>query len=910
MLLDDISRQDVTEKMLHTSCTEDRIQHALDRSLDGLKHSSAAPQTWNVSKCSAGHSMNRWCLEELVKRDPDNFLILLQQILRKTREVQEQCQYELVAPLAIMFSSTLLQTPFCPPNMELLEEACEVFSCFLTWPEPYCSVCKALLSTLHQELKAPGISFHRLVREEQEISTLKHQSKIMTVLLMNPSEVPAEFLSVAKQLSSIQHSQSETYITLVKHAYQAALGTKYPLASIHKALQAKSVEQLAEIFTTVTDVLEKAAATGDPKQGRDHVTQSLEALRESLGIPASNGRSSDGILQTLPLPTAKCYMFHWDKDNFDILDTVLQDEHDLTASQTSNGPDQGNIEEGDEDDRAMTDPEEEQEEEGEEFVSTISLYNGCSTDHRASTFSTVSSLSTASKDSMFSTLSTASASYSVLSITSGIDSDFYEDSEDATSSLSSLERSPSFVKSGKTSARLSQHFSRLFKTKTQSLTRAKSLGSPEGKDLVVPRSKRSNSLPQQVQLRSQDSPFQTPCTPQALRHVCFRRRPILSCDEEGSTNAITLRVVVFGADHVAGKVARAYSNLRLKEDRCPRLSRACRLQFYFVPVKRDTLGGGGLGSCPVQRCPSPGGQSTSPRRGSIPSTEVNMPATEDSTNDIARFIGMLDPWYERNTLGLLSLPTKVVCQQTSKTESDTYDSSYEDRLPILADLVQYYLRHAARPALIQLYQVELTLAGGEKRTEVFIHSLELGHTAGTRAIKALGAVSKRFGIDGDREAVPLDLEIVYNRVVISGRSQWTRTDKVCTSINLTKACKVPEELDSKMECLQLTMTEVLKRQNSNKSKKGYNQQMSITEVKVDKVQVGGTGNTTFAVCLDQDEKKIFQSVTRCEVSVCYKPDSSSDWRLGKSLSAQIQPLHPTFCSLLCLPIATFSGAQP
>lgn len=29
-------------------------------------------------------------------------------------------------------------------------------------------------------------------------------------------------------------------------------------------------------------------------------------------------------------------------------------------------------------------------------------------------------------------------------------------------------------------------------------------------------------------------------------------------------------------------------------------------------------------------------------------------------------------------------------------------------------------------------------------------------------------------------------------------------------------------LDSKMECLQLTMTEVLKRQNS-KSKKGYNQ---------------------------------------------------------------------------------------
>uniref|UniRef100_A0A4W5MPD8 Phosphoinositide 3-kinase regulatory subunit 5 n=1 Tax=Hucho hucho TaxID=62062 RepID=A0A4W5MPD8_9TELE len=214
----------------------------------------------------------------------------------------------------------------------------------------------------------------------------------------------------------------------------------------------------------------------------------------------------------------------------------------------------------------------------------------------------------------------------------------------------------------------------------------------------------------------------------------------------------------------------------------------------------------------------------------------------------------------------------------------------------------------------------------------------------------VGAASKRFGIDGDREAVPLMLEVVYNRVrwcsaavhhsrniltcqlhnesslslislslslllflsqvVISGRCQWMKKDKVCTSVNLTKACKNPEELDSKMECLQLTMTEVLKRQNSNKSKKGYNQQLSITEVKVDKVQVSGTGNTTFAVCLDQDEKKIFQGVTRCEVSVCYKPDSSTDWRLGQALSAQIQPLHPTFCSLLCLPIATFSGAQP
>ena len=40
------------------------------------------------------------------------------------------------------------------------------------------------------------------------------------------------------------------------------------------------------------------------------------------------------------------------------------------------------------------------------------------------------------------------------------------------------------------------------------------------------------------------------------------------------------------------------------------------------------------------------------------------------------------------------------------------------------------------------------------------------------------------------------------------------------------------------------------------------QQLTTTKVKVDRVQVVGASSTTFAVCLDQDEKKILQSVTR------------------------------------------------
>ncbi|KAM9856765.1 phosphoinositide 3-kinase regulatory subunit 5 [Aulostomus maculatus] len=885
--------------MQHTSCTEDRIQHALDRCLDGLRQSPTAAHHWNVLMCSAGQSMNRWSLEEMVKRDPENFLILMQQIIQKAKEVQENCQYELVAPLAIMFTSTLLQAPYCPPDTELLEEATEVFRCFLTWPEPYCSVCRSLLSTLQLEIKAPGVSFHRLVREEQDLSTLSQCSKTMTVLLMNPSEVPADFLSVAEQLSCVQHSQKETFITLIKHAFQSTLGTKYPLHGIQRALEAKSVTELRGIFSTVSDVFDKAVAMSDPLKGRSHVIQGLEGLREQLSIPASNGRKSDGMLQTLPLPTAKCYMFHWVTDNFDVLNNLLERDPD---NPTTNGhpEEEVSIDDDEEDETTETDVEDEGQDEEEEdkeeencelpSMSVIpDVYIGY---HRASTFSTISSLSSSSKDSMFSTLSVASELYapSRFSVSSGVDSDFYEDSDDYTCSPPVAEKcSPRSVRS---SARLSQHLYRLFvKPKSSRLLyRAKSLGNTEAKDLLVVQKKRSNSLPQQVHLRSPE-PLLGPQN-QTLRHVCFRRRPILSSDEDSQNT--TLRVVVFGADHVAGKVARAYNSLRQKESACPRLSKAFKLQFYFVPVKKDSAGN--------LRSPSP--------KGATLSNDLNLTGTGDSTNDIANLLGMLDPWYERNTLSLLNLPANVVCQQTSKTESESYDGSYEQRLPILADLILYYCRYAARPALIQLYQAELTLAGGEKRTEVFVHSLELGHTAGTRAIKAMGTASKRFGIDGDREAVPLMLEIVYNRVVISGRSQWKRESKVCTSVNLTKACKNPEELDSKMECLQLTMTEVLKRQ-SCKSKKGFNQQLSLSEVKVDKVQVSSDGITTFAVCLDQDEKKILQSVIRCEISVCFKPDSSSDWRRRKpQISAQIQPLHPTFCSLLCLPIVTFSGALP
>ena len=257
-----------------------------------------------------------------------------------------------------------------------------------------------------------------------------------------------------------------------------------------------------------------------------------------------------------------------------------EEELDIDDDDERDGTELDEEDEGEED-------EEDKEEEEVELPSMTIIPNGYNVNHRASTFSTISSLSTASKDSMFSTLSVTSESYaqSLFSVASGADSDYVDDFDDYICSSPVAEKcSP---KSSKTLPRLSQHFYRFFSKSPRSLCRAKSLGNRESKDLLVVREKRSNSLPQQVNLRSLE-PLLQPHS-QTLRHVCFRRRPILSSDEESKN--ITLRVVVFGADHVAGKVARAYDSLRRKESACPRLSRVFNLQFYFVPVKRDVAGG-------------------------------------------------------------------------------------------------------------------------------------------------------------------------------------------------------------------------------------------------------------------------------------------------------------------------------
>uniref|UniRef100_A0A3B5MIS6 Phosphoinositide 3-kinase regulatory subunit 5 n=1 Tax=Xiphophorus couchianus TaxID=32473 RepID=A0A3B5MIS6_9TELE len=784
----------VLQTMEQSSCTEDRIQHSLERCLCHLGVDSPDKKLWNAGLC-----ISRWCLEELVKRHPHNFLILLQKILQKTKEVLEECQYELVVPLTLLFSAFLVV------ESELLKHLQSYWILFT-----------------HYCLFIAGISFQRLVRTEQAISPDLNCSKTLVVLLVSPdADTPQEVQLTSEQLSTMHYSSRNTITTLILHSFQAAFGTKLDLRVLHAALQ--------YCFPN----------------SRSCLLVHPDVLKDLLLV--------DSDLDSPP----ECFPKIDEDDTFD---TSIDEEDEQDSSSKPDDPFQS---------------------------------------HRIST------ASSSSRDSTFSGYS-LSSSWSVPSASSGVESDFsedtaHEDTKEGQGRQLKVRKKPK--KKSKSLLGL-ERFSLLFKTPHSPSTsrRVRSMGynGDITKDYLMmgAQLKHSGTPMRHIRHLNVSTAPVDPSAPQ--RHICVRRRPILSCSEANEAEVLTVvKVVAFGGDREAGRLARAYSDLQQKERKCPQLTRTCKLQFYFVPTKRKSVSPG-AGHMPAE------GQvlQTLRKRFDAFSSEKSLRQVEDSTTDIAQMLGMMDPWYERNVFSLLSLSSEVLCEDDVSGGT----GATEHRLPLLADLVLYYCRHADQPVLVQLYQAELTLEGGEKRKEVFIHSLELGHTAGARAVKAMGCSSHpQCGLQ--QGIVPLrTLPALQTKGSISGRSHWMHKEAVCTSINLQKTCRESKQLDSK-EGLQLTMTEVVKKQSS-KSKRGYNQ-ILISEVKVDKMQVTAQGDgSTFAVCLDQDKKTFIQSVKRCEVSLCSKPGSSSDWRSYKTLPGQIQPLHPTFCSLLCLPVTAFSAADP
>ncbi|XP_059928608.1 LOW QUALITY PROTEIN: phosphoinositide 3-kinase regulatory subunit 5-like [Gadus macrocephalus] len=895
-----------------SSCTEDRIHHALQRCLAGLHRDAPNQDFWN-----AGLSLNRWGLEELLRREEKNSVILLQHLLTKTQEVLESSQYELVVPLTLLFSSTLLETSHWVPEGSVLQKAYSLFHSFLSWPQPCSLASRRLLKVLSTELRAPGISFQRLVREEQWLNSGNHHAKTITVLLGGGGEAgPPDVRALSDHLQRGGMTPRAAAVHLVSHAVRASLGNAYAPRQLQAALQARGDEELQEVLAVVTDSMETAASSGaQPETARRALMGQMEQLAQSLGLGSSqanggevskgsprsadnlSGEGDEGPEDVLQLPFAKCHVCPWEKDNFDNLSSILAHvvHHDLAPDLYYDSEEEQKEEEG-----------EEEEEGGRNGTDDTAVRGEPAETGRSKKEARLNRFSSGSSSSRDSGLSSSWSVPSRSPRLSGVDSDLtgevvVETDDGSASGAAAADRRKPKKKSH--SLLRVERLALMFKTPRSPTAGRRPISTGADGTLWAdppnsPRFKRSKSLPRQVR-NPPRSPRAPPAPPLGDRPVCVRRRPILSCDEaegEEPPSHTLVRVVVLGGDRELGRLARAYGRLQRSERRTPRLTRRCRLHFFFVPARR-----------PMGEGPAPGDGPTEAPPRATPTSDPPGPPQQEASTDVAHLLGLMDPWYQRSVLSLLSLSSTILYQTTATTDDEVTGSSSMDRLPLLADLLLYYCRHAHQPALLQLYRAELTLAGGARVREVFLYSLELGNTAGTRAVRAMGAASKRFGIDGDREAVPLTLGVVYNQVSVGGRGRWTDAGEVvCTSINLHKACRRPELVDLGVENLLLSMTEVLKRQ-STRSKMAVNR-LCVSEVRVDRVCVRGRGGTTFAVCLDQDEKRIIQGVSRCDVSLCCKPGSSTDWLSHRPLPGRVRPLHPAYCSMLCLPVNSFTAS--
>lgn len=65
---------------------------------------------------------------------------------------------------------------------------------------------------------------------------------------------------------------------------------------------------------------------------------------------------------------------------------------------------------------------------------------------------------------------------------------------------------------------------------------------------------------------------------------------------------------------------------------------------------------------------------------------------------------------------VLSSQYLTLTQAPSKDEDVSASSGSAERLPLLADLVLYYCRHANKPVLVQLYQAEVKESHKQEET--------------------------------------------------------------------------------------------------------------------------------------------------------------------------------------------------
>uniref|UniRef100_A0A8C4PWI6 Phosphoinositide 3-kinase regulatory subunit 5 n=1 Tax=Eptatretus burgeri TaxID=7764 RepID=A0A8C4PWI6_EPTBU len=283
---------------------------------------------------------SRYCLEELVRRNAAFPLSLIKHILERFEQVQESCAYEQLIPLIVLLRSAVIQTPWFPEEGRLLDRAVACVRPFLAWPVPYCNQAVSLLAFLRAELRAPGIAYQRLVRQEHGLETGTCANVIKTILLLDPTEVSPELVSILKGATTeLPTSHAKHCAHLVYHGLHATLGPKVNLDNLLEALLAQDEACLLRLAQRMADTQEEAAGRDNMGGARRYLIEALSGLKkeidslESSSVPT--GADCETGLHAVPVPLASCIPHNWRDDNLDFLYDVLEKEENLVAPRLS-----------------------------------------------------------------------------------------------------------------------------------------------------------------------------------------------------------------------------------------------------------------------------------------------------------------------------------------------------------------------------------------------------------------------------------------------------------------------------------------------------------------------------------------------------------------------------------------------
>ncbi|XP_078729154.1 phosphoinositide 3-kinase regulatory subunit 5-like [Lampetra fluviatilis] len=887
--------------------SEKRVQHALSRCLQGLH------DLQRTFRATLG--TNRFCLDELVSRDEANPPVLLRCILDRVNEVEKNCDYEQFAPLAILFHTAVFQASHLPESVHLLHQSRPVLRRILSWPVPHCSMAQDLLSIVDTELRAPGISYQRLIRSEHNLKTKSFPAKTKTIFLLDPAEIPAEFIATVEQ--AVRSPVPTDYrMALIRRALQATAAVH--AEGVEEALRTMGEKELQRLFEQSVDMMEEAARRESQEQARAFLLDATAALQQQIidlartsgDDPACAayvgvGSERGGMEVTCEGDcTAACLAHVWDKDNLNFLYQMLPAEHVPSVDSMPGG--EGSL-------TAAPSPRDSLLSDTSSYAEDDNFANllSCSSDSGYLEDDPAAALQAAIEADIGSGARQAchgvpwqSSAQDPAGGRENLRADFAMTTATTTRAE---EQPPSYEEllplalNGSRDVRLRKSCtlpSKLANSRErtgslpiisgpflgESKPAQRTLSHKISHRLGLLRDRLCRAAVASGQPGKAEQPDVGSMAKLQRREVAaqWRRRVAFGAQGTRRRHCNIMRLVAFGEDHILGKLARAYNRLWMQELWNPQLFRHYRLEIFYIPLAQRL-------SSSETNC-----NSNSPRN-SFQTTDNDL-LKSDVLMNIGNYLGSVDPWYDRNVLSLYDMLPTLLPKTSSKDEV----SNSQKEVSMLMDMILYYCQHAAHPHPIPLYEIEITLASGDVKKEVFICQLELGFLADRRAILAAGSAQKRFGIEGDREAVPIHLQIAYCKTSLSKRIHWHTMEKTCTSVRIIQNA----DRDAGMGTLNLTLLEVVRRSQGSKGKSAYNQQLNALEVRVDKVQLTAAGGSNFSLCIDRDDKKVFRNITRCEVRPCCQVNAPAHGALA-GVSHLARPTQPPNCEPFCLPISLF-----